>query len=369
MNSPAASLPIVRDALSTARLLQGSLGAGDVSRLLSLATPYLSRPADGFAASLAGRRESVVAVLAPAIRSMFLPALHDRLVAVLRGTETEPDAASLADALAGLRDLVTPPRLRGQARLSAPLAAAVRERAAACVETVQATLGSDDFPDVAALSNDLLRLEALRWIVALLGDRAAEAEVAYQSRRIARITLTRATATVERFLDARDLLALFDNAAVVSQVDNLLVVATRVLDARAAGEEERTAFVDTDDHRALVDFIAALDRLAAALFAMAGRAAARPAGGETFFRSLVRQIECLVRFCRHLDHGNRPAPVDAIEIALLRRLGDLVAVIADSLGGEADDTARANAGHLVATLAALDLMVLARPLWRHLRIP
>ena len=154
------------------------------------------------------------------------------------------------------------------------------------------------------------------------------------------MTLTRATATMRTFLKQRDLLALFDNAGVISQVDNLVVVTLRVLDSLAAVEDEPTAFVPTADETALDEFLHTLAALGETLLQMLSAATGRP-GRERFFPSLVRQLECVCRIAAHLQHGARPQVLDDVERTLRTRLTRLSVDLAERLG-----TAAASGGDL-----------------------
>lgn len=306
---------------------------------------------------IAASRVDVIRLLRPALERVYLPALEGWMAAVLRGTESAPDLIAMADAYAALRPLVTGGgRPGGGLPLPAILADAVRYRAEHCSDALRTALEGGDFPDLSALSIDLLRLEGLRWVVETLGDRRLAEEMAYRSRRVARVALSRATATIDAFLAGRDLLTLYDNASVVAQVDNLLIVVLRLLEALAAEEEQRTAFVETADERALDEFARALGQLSETLLTMLDRAAARPERGGTFFRSLVRQAGCVRRLCAALQAPFRPARVEAIQDGLERRLMALSTVVAaalDRAGAESSDAlpaARVHAAELSAVL-------------------
>lgn len=315
-----ASLPTVREAIRIARMLDAPERSDALMRAFAL--EHGMTPA----------REDLIRLLRPALERVHLPALEAWMAAVLRGTESGPDLIALAGAYATLRPLVTGgARPGGGLPVPAVLADAVRHRADRSSEALRTALESADFPDLSALSYDLLRLEGLRWVVETLGDRRLAGDLAHRSRRVARVALRRATATIDAFLLGRDLLTLYDNASVVAQVDNLLVVVLRLLDALAAEEEQRTAFVETADEQALDAFSRALGQLSETLLTMLDKAAARPERGGTFFRSLVRQAGCVRRLCAALRAPLRPARLEAVQDALEHRLLALEATVAAAL--------------------------------------
>jgi len=281
----------------------------------------------------------VVEVLLPALRDGLVEGLDRRAPA-----EGRPDLIVCADAFVTLRAwMAWRQREPAVQTLGTDIGKAVLLSAKASLRSMQRLLESDDVPDLNALSMDLLRLEGLRWLAEVMRDAKVQGVLAELSRRLARLSLTRAAATIEAFVTTRDLVTLFDNALVISQVENLIVLAQRVLDAQEAGEEEATAFVPTGDERALSEFTAALGRLADALFALARGAAAKPGMAETFFPGLVRQIDCLFRFTAHLRHGARPAVIDGIEERVrgnLRTLASQVAgAVQDAIGNAGSDPA------------------------------
>ncbi|MGQ9371413.1 hypothetical protein [Azospirillum sp. A39] len=381
------SLEHARQAIAMARALRAP-DRDAVRRIVALAEPHLPEPLPALGpyslTVLAGQppltaRERLAVVLEPAAVRVFLPALRDGM---LRGVDGRapasgaPDAIACAEAFRALGDWLGVRRPHPMARmLGLEISRAILARATACSAHVTGLLEQPDYPDLAALSMDLLHLEGLRWLAEVLADTRAQAAIARLSRRLARVTLTRARATMQAFLDQRDLPSLFDNAGVVSQVDNLVVVTLRILDALAEEEEERTAFVPTVDEEALDGFLGTLAELGEALLRMLAAAAGQP-GRESFFSSLLRQTECVLRIAAHLDHAARPQRLDDIERRLRTRLTALSAELADRLGeaaaaADADrvplDRRLAQAGELCAAFERLGLQAEAGTLAVRLR--
>jgi hypothetical protein len=310
---------VVRDAVELADHLKGASTPHGMARALTIASAHRVGT-DPLRASL-----PLAPQIAPLLSGTMLPALRDGIVAGVIGGGTPPDGGPTLIDMAGafriLRALT--PQLRHDPAVDAlerSIRQSVQQSARDCTRSMTLLLGENDYPDITRLSLDMMRLDTLRWVTEELGHARANEELAYLSRQVARVTLGRAAMTVEAFLAERDLLTLFDNAAIVSQVDGLLTFAFRMLDAAAAGEEEETAFVETADQRALLTFITALSRLSGLLFVMMDKALERPGSGFVFYQGLVRQMDCLYRFCRGLDHEKRPKAVDGIEQSLHAKL-------------------------------------------------
>ena len=278
------------------------------------------------------RDRPVDAVRPPAavIDGQLLPALTAHLGGLMAGRTDlgAPDAVRTAWAILTLAQTAGPAgeRRTGTRLALADARRAVRQAAARVQEHLGDALIGGDAPDVPLLSREVLRLEGLRFVAETLGDSKAVEGFAYFSRRIARVAFTRAAATVDAFVAERDLMRLFDNAIVVGQVDDMLTLALRVLDAKAACEEETTSFVEPADQAALGAFVAALERLALALTELARRIAAGK-GGDAFFPGLLGQIGCILAFCRRLAHSERPERLDNLSRRVASALEDIADIV------------------------------------------
>lgn len=371
--------PHVGEALRLARLLRGPLGPAAVEEVLAIARPHMGRAASWDATEQvrlqpALPRDRLLTLVGDVLLHIHVPALADRFAAVMRDEATGPDAVALAEAFIALRDAVR--RTLPVADVGQPsrlVVEAIGDRAQRSTDALATALQGSDFPDVTALSFDLLRLEALRWVADILAERRAATELGRLSRRVARITLTRAAATLNSFVETRDLMTLFDTGGVISQVDNLVVVVLRILDAMAAGEEEQTAFVETEDEIALAAFVGALSRLSDALFSLVGRTVAKP-DGAVFYGALLRQIECLQRLLRHIDHARAPVPLRVLESSVDDRLDrltwQLLDALDDAIGNDLPHgpTVLSRAEALLAAMEKTGRGVTVEPLRRRIRM-
>ncbi|MBP2230372.1 hypothetical protein J2847_003675 [Azospirillum agricola] len=245
------------------------------------------------------------------------PILCDHLLAVLADPAAgPPDAVTAADTLAALARRHGPRRTPLHERIDRT-ATRLTDQARRSTDHLRELLDAPDFPDLRALSLDLLRIEGARWVLEILGHRPALAALSDHGRRLSRLTLRRAAASIRAFIGKPDLLALYDTLAIVSQTDNLLTVAARLLDALRDGEEERTHFVTPDDESALRGFGAALTELADLLGRIALKAAGRADVPPALAVSALEQLRFLHRFSKRLGPG-RPSEYIALERILHR---------------------------------------------------
>ncbi|HYH37112.1 MAG TPA: hypothetical protein VD860_02730 [Azospirillum sp.] len=298
----------------------------------------------------------------PELEQATAPVLCRHLVDVLADPAlAPPDAVATADALSRLS------RRRG--RPGTPLAAAIdkvarilAERACQSTDHLRSLLDTPDYPDLPTISLDVMRIEGVRWVLEILERRAALTLLSEHSRRLSRLTLKRSGETIRAFISRPDLLTLYDTVAVVSQVEGLLAVATRLLDALRDQEEERTKFVAPYDEEALSGFGAVLAELSAMLWKIAMKSVGRADVSASVFGATVHQLGFLYEFSSRLGLG-RPAEFVRLEqtlqknaVALAERL---IALAADS---EARDPAALKAvrEHAHVTVPMLHLMHLDR---------
>lgn len=256
------------------------------------------------------------------LEKLAAPALYEHLLQVYLTTViVPPDAVSTAEALVTLVRNVSPLRHgKPQGPLQTALekvASALAQRACESTERLRRMLDAPDFPDLQAISLHVLRIEGVRWVLEILEHQPSLELLSAHARRLSRRTLTRAAETIRGFIGKPDLMALYDNVAVVSQVDNLLTVAARLLDALRDEEEERTHFVAPDDEVALRGFGAALTELSEMLARIAMKAAGRTDVSPALVAATLGQMTFLYQFSSRMGEG-RPPEFAALEESLRR---------------------------------------------------
>jgi hypothetical protein len=298
----------------------------------------------------------------PELEQATAPVLCRHLVDVLVDPAlAPPDAIATADALSRLA------RRRG--RPGSPLAAAVdtvartlAERACQATDHLRSLLDTPDYPDLPTISLDVMRIEGVRWVLEILERRGALKVLSEHSRRLSRLTLKRSGETIRAFIGKPDLLTLYDAMAVVSQVEGLLAVATRLLDALCDQEEERTKFVAPYDEEALRAFGGVLMDLSAMLWKIAMKSVGRADVSASVFGATVHQLGFLYEFSSRLGRG-RPPEFVQLELSLQKNavaLAErLIALTADP-GALDPAVLKAMREHAHATVPMLHLMHLDR---------
>lgn len=247
--------------------------------------------------------------------SAATPILCDHLVAVVADPAAgAPDAVTAAESLAALAHRHGHTHAPVHDRINRA-ASVLTAQACRSTDHLRDLLDAPDFPDLRTISLDLLRVEGVRWVLEILDNRAGLATLSGHGRRLSRLTLKRSATTIRTFIGKPDLLALYDNLAIVTQVDNLLVVATRLLDALRDQEEERTPLVTPDDESALRGFGAALNELAGMLARIALKSVGRTDVTPGLVTCTLEQLRFLHQFTERLgaappefialDHGLR----------------------------------------------------------------
>ena len=251
-----------------------------------------------------------------------------------------PDAIATADALSRLARAAGRPGTALHAAVDS-VAQTLAARACESTDHLRRLLDTPDFPDLQTISLDVLRIEGVRWVLEILDRRAALRTVSEHSRRLSRVTLKRSGETIRAFVGKPDLLALYDNMAVVSQVDDLLTVSTRLLDALRDGDEERTAFVAPYDEEALRAFGAVLIDLSTLLWKIAMNAVGRRDVSASVFGATLHQLGALHAFSSRLGAG-KPLEFSRLEQSLRQHaipLAEKVFALASAAPGHADDEA------------------------------
>lgn len=354
------------DAVRAARLLRGTLTTERAGDLLVLLHPYRRRvllpavtdPRQGLAGQAPARLYDItLRQSAPVLLDVFMPACRDHVIDRLSSVgavevpEGDASLPSVMDVVDAMRTIARTLRGAGRPHLLA-VATAVELESRTLVTNALRRVEVDPSPThyVSVLSQALMRLEALRLVLETLGAKQGVlAGVAYESRRVARRALRHAADTINAYVDNRDLIRLRDSLTVLAAIDNLLVLALRILDALQDREEEPTPFVKVSDEAVLDDYVDAASRLAQALVVLVRETLTSADFDTLLFAALVRKIKWLYRFCTRLGHARRPPALDELadflvlqSAMLARRVGD---ALADSLLCHPPD--RALAGVLV----------------------
>lgn len=333
-----------RDAVTLARLLRGTITPMRADEVLALLEPHRPRlvpkPLNPLATMIGqpqGRLlEALLRPTAPIVLDVLLPRLRDHLIdRLVDGKVSAEDALpstlpSALDVAAAMKSLVTLLRGAGRGPMVAVVAALEADARADADRLVRAAPESEP-GSIDALAHALLRFETRRLVLETLGSTTALKDIVYQSRRLTRFALRRATEGVEGFVADRGIKALHASLATLASVDGLVVVVLRNLDDQEESREEASPFVEPADRKALNDYLSAAWRLSDTLFELVGKAANGGELGDLLFEALLRQLGALHQFCTRIDHAGRPATLDTLEQRLVDRTNALARLAGERL--------------------------------------
>ena len=162
-----------------------------------------------------------------------------------------------------------------------------------------AALDADE-PDLARLSIDLLRLDVLHEAIECLGAPAAAARTALAQRQIAGKVMATVNDIVARFTETGDALARFGVANLLVEVEELVVIADRLLvDAPGPANEDDIA-------GAVIDrFLDLAGQLSDAVVAELADEVARGSSDVKAFDQRLRQLGLIYLFATRLRGGGK----------------------------------------------------------------
>lgn len=337
---PPRGIAEARTALRLAQLLRGSITPLRGDAVLELLEPHRPRlvpkpinPLPGLVGQPPGRlMEALLRPIGQIITDVLLPGVRDHLIDRLVTGRTDheeslPGAVDLAEAM---RTLVSRMRGGGKGHLQAVIAA-IEADARATADSLTKDGRPIDVGGIDRLARALLRFEVRRMALEALGGGSALQDVVYQSRRLARYSLRRATEAIEGFVSDRGLKTLHASLATLAQADGLIVIALRNLDDQEETKEESGPFVEPADRKAMNDWLSAAWRLSDTLFDLVGKAAAGGELDDLLFAALLRQLRSLHHFCADLSHAGRPAAVDTLKQRLVDRCDALARLTGERL--------------------------------------
>ena len=210
-------------------------------------------------------------------------------------------------------------------------------------------LFSDDSPQLVRISADFMRLDLLQLALEELG---ATAEVDHARNTLvlfAGQVMSKVNAVIRQFLDRRDPLARYGVASLLVEVEELIVLADRLLES---GAETAVAGVGPGG-AVIVEFIGNVRELAGLIGQeLSGQVREKPPPadassgrvvdtGQTLFIGRLRQLGLLYRFATHLEAGGQAALLRDLAAdvhAFLRRLTDQLLIALQALeAGEQTD--------------------------------
>lgn len=214
--------------------------------------------------------------------------------------------------------------------------------------TLNRLLFSDDSPELARISADFMRLDVLQLALEELGAAAEAGNARHALSLFASQVMSKVNAMIRQFLDRRDPLARYGVASLLVEVEELIVLAERLLEGGVGAAVEETA---GPGGAVVVEFIGNVRELAGLIGQeLSEQVRDRPPSGsgdlttdakQVLFVGRLRQLGLLYRFATRLEAEGQATLLHdlAAEIhAFLRRLTDqlLIALQALEAGEQAD---------------------------------
>lgn len=221
-------------------------------------------------------------------------------------------------------------------------------------------LFSDDSPQLMRISADFMRLDLLQLALEELGAAAEVNRARHTLLLFASQVMSKVNAMIRQFLDRRDPLARYGVASLLVEVEDLIVLADRLLEG---GAEASMAEPAEPGGAVLVEFVGNVRELAALIGReLSGQIRDRPPSGtgetavdqgQTLFVGHLRQLGLLYQCATQLEAGGRAALGDlAAEVhAFLRRLTDQLLIALQAL--DAGEQAGASAERLWVRLTVI----------------
>ncbi|SMH53226.1 hypothetical protein [Azospirillum agricola] len=327
-DTPPRGIDEARTAVRLAKLLRGTITPMRADDVLALLEPHRPRlvpkpvnPLAGLAGQPQGRMlDALLRPIGQIITDVLLPGVRDHLIDRLVAGRTlqEDSLPSAVDLAEAMRALIGRMHGGGRGHLLA-VVTAIQSDARATADRMTRETAPIDAGGIDRLARALLRFEVRRMVLDTLGGGAALQDSVYQSRRLARYSLRRATEAINGFVVDRGLKSLHASLATLAQADGLIVIALRNLDDQEETQEESGPFVEPADRKAMTDWLSAAWRLSDTLFDLVGKAAAGGELADLLFEALLRQLRSLHHFCADLTHAGRPAAVDTLKRRLVER--------------------------------------------------
>lgn len=227
------------------------------------------------------------------------------------------------------------------AMMGARIAAKLYEALLLYSDELNRELMADDNPDIMRLSADFMRLDVLMMALEELGAETELRGARGTMLMFAGQVMRKVNSILRACTDGNDGFARFGVAVILSDIEDLIVMAGRVLETSPDGVDAFQAL----GRGIVVEFIE-LSRRFAALSIEELRALAGSAAPDSFAAKL-RPVGALYTFATHLPHGDGVEAMQALTADLHRHMGALAVEL--SRATDADGRARLEALHDMAS--------------------
>ncbi len=162
---------------------------------------------------------------------------------------------------------------------------------------IQQQLSGPDHIELYRISADFMRLDILQWGLEELGGDQDVREMHRSIRRSAGQVLERVNASIRDFLQTREVLARQDVAGLLADIDELIVIATRVIEPSPQAGDSRAVFAPHETDSSIIrTFIENAKELAGLFMEELGEDGTLRKADVTDFQNKLRQLGRLYRF-------------------------------------------------------------------------
>lgn len=207
------------------------------------------------------------------------------------------------------------------------LAARLQEAVASFASSLSENLAAEDNPDVAAISANFMRLDVLELGLEMLGADEERQSLAATEALLVNQVMARINATFRRYSQTRDMFARFELAVFLTEIEELIVFAERLVDRstdvasafQAMGRQTLTEFV----RHAGILAQATIDELLQELTAIERRIPA--------FGGRIKQLGLIYIFATRFDEPAIRAPLHDLSTKLYRLMEKLAGEVVSRL--------------------------------------
>ncbi|WP_320170660.1 serine/threonine-protein kinase [Maridesulfovibrio sp.] len=204
-------------------------------------------------------------------------------------------------------------------------------------------LFSPDHLEITRIAADFMRLDILQWGVEELGGEMEVRQISNQVQMFSGQVLKRVAAAIREFTHGGDMMSRFDVANFMCQIDELIVVAERTLDADGA-----CGYQLSMGREIVIDFIAAAEGLVEIYAAELLGEVSAPDAKLSAFTAKLKQLARLFLFATHLDDEECRTQVLHLAGAVRQSVEALVPVVESVLADAVDEQASLHQNQLTA---------------------
>lgn len=203
-------------------------------------------------------------------------------------------------------------------------------------------LSQGENPDISGISSDQFRLDVLRWVLEDLGEETAIKAVRTQANATARLAVRSAEDIVSNYFLKQDLDSQFEFSAVLANVDDLITLIKRVIEAEEQDRKDEPTIVQTLGSSLVATFIDDLGKTILAVFRDIDRKLELGSLTQNYLESNLTKAIRIYEFCHFVDHQYGQQVFRAVQRAITKKSREIFETLMrlESTAASQDDLAR-----------------------------